>query len=91
MNFFTTVGKLVALILAYHCFESLSVGDWRKLMLYNGLIAMLGPIFISLFLIESPRFLLAMGKFDKAFTNLNKMGRINNGKNYKEITWEEKE
>ena len=70
MNFFTSVGKLVALILAYFCFTDMKSGDWRLLMLYNGIIAILGPIFIGIFFIESPRYLIAIGKYDEGLNNL---------------------
>jgi hypothetical protein len=46
MNFFTSVGKLVAIFLAYICLHDLKSGNWRLLMILNGLLALFGPIFI---------------------------------------------
>ena len=90
MNFFTSVGKLVALFMAYICFNDMKSGNWRLLMLYNGIIAILGPIFIGALFIESPRYLIALGKFDEGFKNLNQMGIINKGPTF-EITLEERQ
>ena len=70
MNFFTSVGKLVALVLAYFCLEDMTSGNWRLLMLLNGVIALFGPIMIAIFFLESPRYLIAKGNFDVSFDPL---------------------
>ena len=83
MNFFTSVGKVFAFVLAYICLEDTSKGNWRMLMMLNGIVSVLGPICIYFFFFESPRFLIASAQFREGFEVMNKMGFINKGTNYK--------
>jgi hypothetical protein len=91
MNAFTSVGKLVALFLAFFCLEDAKSGDWRLLMLLNGIIALLGPLCISIFFYESPRFLIASAKYDEGFAILNLMGQANKGYLYTNLSQQEME
>ena len=63
MNSFTSIGKIFAFVLAYTCLENASSGNWRLMMLLNGGISILGPLFVYFFFVESPRFLIAIGDF----------------------------
>ena len=82
MNSFTSLGKISAFVLAYMCLESTSGGNWRLMMVINGGISIFGPLFVYLYFVESPRFLLATGDFKKGIENMNTMGTINNGHTY---------
>jgi putative MFS transporter len=63
MNFFTSLGKVFAFVLALICFENTRKGNWRLMMMLNGVVSIMGPFFIYFYVLESPRFLIASNKF----------------------------
>ena len=60
-------------------FKANLYGDqWRTLFLIAFYISLV-PLFITIFvLVESPRYSLYKQDFEKAFANLNFMGKLNN-------------
>ena len=60
-------------------------------MILYGFISILGPFFIYINFLESPRFLLTCGKFRDGFEIMNKMGTINKGALFEPLNLEEKE
>lgn len=74
INFMVSVGKLVAVLLAF-CFleRSLKTGNYQLMIVVSSL-----PMFYvlhqnRLFLLESPRYLVYKDKVDQAIQNLIKM------------------
>ena len=77
LNFFVSVGKLVGCLLAMACLESFTQGNWRLMMVLSGLPSLIVFVSSTLYLYESPRFLMAAGEYDKSFEIINAMIKIN--------------
>jgi len=88
---FWSLGGLLCVLIAYFTLDDLSTGNWRVLI---GLSAVPNlPLFLGslLYMFESPRFLIIVDKIDEAVHNLNKIGEVNNGVEFKPIEEIEKE
>jgi uncharacterized membrane protein len=55
INFFVSVGKLYAFILAYIFLEDFSRGNWRLMMFISSSTSLLVSFLAKVFLYESPR------------------------------------
>ena len=88
---FWTIGGLISVLIATFTITDLSTGNWRVLLGISAVPNL--PLFLGsyLYMYESPRFLIIVGKIDEAINSLNKIGQLNNGNNYKDINDFEKE
>ena len=59
INFFVSLGKIYAFILAYICLEDFHSGHWRLMMILSSFSALLVAILTIMFMLESPRFMMA--------------------------------
>lgn len=77
INFFVSVGKIYAFLMAYLCLEEFDRGDWRLMMFMSSFTSLLVGILSKLYLMESPRYLLASNGVDEAMSITDKMIEIN--------------
>lgn len=84
------VGNCAAGGLAWWLIPTYTVNGWRYLVIATALPSFFSTLYRLVFFIESPRFLIAKGKFAKARKTLSLMARIN-GKNLNDFLPEEKE
>jgi hypothetical protein len=87
MGLLYNLGKLYFVLLCYIFLNDYESGNWRELILFNSL-----PVFLcfagTVFLIsESPRFILAHGRYSEAFSAINSAIQTNEGQHL--ITTEE--
>jgi hypothetical protein len=54
--------------------DSYTKGDWRKVMAISSIPPLIAFIAIWMIMIDSPRLLLATGKFEKGIENLDYIG-----------------
>ena len=80
INFFMTIGKLYACLIASFFLIDLNHGDWKKIMMCSSFTPLLVFFLSALFLDDSARFLCARGNFENAWTIMDKMSLINNNK-----------
>ncbi len=88
---FFVMGMGYAMILAKIFMTDINTANWNSLLFYGALpslVVFLGTLF---FLDESPRFLIAKGKYDAGVIILNRMGYKNRGESFQAITSEERE
>jgi sugar phosphate permease len=62
INFFVSVGKIYAFLLAYLFLEDFSKGHWRMMMCVSSCTSLIVGILALIFLMESPRYLMASGQ-----------------------------
>lgn len=55
INFFVSIGKLYAFILAFVFLEDFSRGNWRMMMFISSLTSLMVSLLAKFFLYESPR------------------------------------
>lgn len=67
LNFFVSIGKLFGCILAMICLDSFTSGNWKLMMVLSSFSSLIVFISSSIYLLESPRFLLAVGKIEEGF------------------------
>ena len=80
INFFMTIGKLYACLIASFFLIDLNTGDWKKIMMCSSLTPLLVFFLSAIFLDDSARFLCARGKFENAWKIMDKMSLINTDK-----------
>lgn len=61
INFFVSVGKIYAFVLAYICLDNFTQGHWRLMMCLSSITSLIVGVCAHLYLKESPRYLLASG------------------------------
>ena len=61
VNFFVTIGKMYAFLLAYVFLDGFNSGNWRMMMIISSLTSLFVFIASKYLLLESPRFLIANG------------------------------
>ena len=66
LNSFVGIGKMYGVLLAYIILDNIKTGDWRSLMMISSLSCFLVFIGSLLFILESPRFLIASSRFEEA-------------------------
>lgn len=76
-NFCVSVGKIWGIFLAYLTFNNFNEGNWRFMMALCALTPLLVVIGMYFFVKESPRFLLSIGKYHKAFDVIDHIGYVN--------------
>ncbi|CAD8103528.1 unnamed protein product [Paramecium primaurelia] len=62
INFFVSVGKIYAFLLAFLCLENFNQGHWRLMMSLSSTTSLIVGILAWIFLMESPRYLMASGQ-----------------------------
>lgn len=61
INFFVSVGKIYAFLLAYLFLEDFNKGHWKLMMCVSSFTTLIVGILALCFLMESPRYLMASG------------------------------
>ncbi|EGR32712.1 major facilitator superfamily protein, putative [Ichthyophthirius multifiliis] len=84
------IGQLYGQFVSYFTLENLSHGNWRLLIIFTGLPGLVAWLLGVFFLDESGRYALMDGKYEQAFTIINKINRIN-GNRMGELTEEQKQ
>ena len=77
INFFVSLGKIYAFILAYICLEDFHSGHWRLMMILSSFSALLVAILTILFMLESPRFMMASNQIDEGLNIVEEIIHIN--------------
>jgi len=85
-----TVGELMGWVVAYFTLSSYATGDWRILLMWVTIPALVSFVAGLFLLDESPRFLL-FDDFEKGVELLNKMYKTNHNNEEKNMTQEEKD
>jgi hypothetical protein len=62
----------------YNIDESFTEGDFKKVFFFLSISPFMAFFLVALFFIESPRLCLAAKKSEKAFKNIDKIGKRNN-------------
>lgn len=76
-NFCVSLGKVWGIFLAYLTFENLNQGNWRLMMCLCSITPLLVVLGIFFFVKESPRFLLSIKNYNKAFDVIDNIGAVN--------------
>lgn len=74
---FYPLGETLAVILAFLTLTNLKSGNWRILLGFSSIPALISFLFCWLYVDESARFELQTGVYDNAFNTINKIARIN--------------
>lgn len=61
INFFVSVGKIYAFLLAFLCLEDFSKGHWKLMMCISSSTSLIVGVLAWCCLMESPRYLMASG------------------------------
>lgn len=77
INFFVSIGKIYAFLLAYLCLENFNSGHWRLMMCLSSITSLLVGIFSFFFLMESPRYMVAKGEVVEGLNILERMIEMN--------------
>lgn len=77
VGIFFWVGGLLVILASMILMPNLDSDNWRKVLAFATVPAVIAVIFQSLFVDESPRFLAISGKFDEAIDILNKIAVYN--------------
>ena len=91
VNFFFSLGKFYAVIVAKFCLDSLTSGNWRAMLIWCSLPSLLVWLGTWLYVKESPRFLIAVERIDEGVQVLNEMAAINNPYSPQRVTQTETE
>lgn len=83
LNFFTSFGRIIALICSIYLLEGEHADDWRRFMLYTVPFTLLAPILVAILTHESPRYLLTCQENERAFDVIEHM-QITNQSNHNE-------
>jgi putative MFS transporter len=89
--FCVSIGKVWGILLAYMVLNDFDYGNWRALMVLCYLSSLIVVFGVYTYVLESPRFLLSIHRFEEAFEVINKIGYINKADGYKELTDNEKD
>jgi putative MFS transporter len=79
INCLFSVGQLISSVIAYFCLNSLSVGNWRLLLLISSFPPVLVFFGSYFWFKESPRFVMLKGDIEQGIQILNYIGKINKG------------
>ena len=74
---FYPIGEILAVILAMISLNNLQSGNWRILLGFSSVPALISLIFCYYFVDESARFELQNGKYEEGFRTINKIAEIN--------------
>jgi len=90
LNFFYTIGKLYAILIAVFCLDDLTSGNWRAMLILSSVPSLIVGLGTFFYLHESPRFLVAVGEIDEGARVLNYISRKNRRSQHEIIFREEK-
>ena len=80
---FYPIGETLAVVLAMMTLTNLQSGNWRILLGFSSIPAIISYLFCYYYIDESARFELQVGNYENAFKTINKIARINkNTSNY---------
>mmetsp|Transcript_14356 Transcript_14356/g.12177 ORF Transcript_14356/g.12177 Transcript_14356/m.12177 type:complete len:109 (-) Transcript_14356:236-562(-) len=77
LNFFFSVGKFYAVLVAKLCLDNLTSGNWRLMLIGCTLPSLIVFIGVLIFMKESPRFLIATGNIKEGAEILNYISERN--------------
>jgi len=77
INFFFSLGKFYAVIVAKFCLDDLTHGNWRAMLIWCSLPSLIVYVGTWIFVKESPRFLIAVGRIEEGVEILNHMAAVN--------------
>ena len=77
MTFCLVLGQLYAAFIGYLLLENLDKGNWRVLLIFCSIPAVLAGLLAYLCLDESPRYLMLVGNYEEAFSICEKISREN--------------
>jgi putative MFS transporter len=86
LNFFISIGKIYGVFLAYFFLKSFTEGDWKSMMIMSSLPNIIVLYGVVNHIQESPRYLIAKGRFEEAFRIINLMIIKNNGEQSQLLT-----
>jgi len=89
INFFFSLGKFFAVIVAKFCLDSLQSGNWRAMLIWCSMPSLFVFLGTWLYVKESPRFLIAVGQIEEGVEVLNYMGRVNMPNNHQVVSRDE--
>lgn len=78
INSMFSIGSLYGVIGAYFCLDSLTSGNWRALLIWCSVPALVVWLGSLKMLKESPRFLIAANRLEESIEVLNYMATVNN-------------
>lgn len=74
---FYPIGEIIAVFLAMLSLNNLHSGNWRVLLGFSAVPALISFVFCCVYVDESARFALQMGNHEDSFRIINKIGKIN--------------
>jgi len=77
INFFFSLGKFFAVVVAKICLDSLNSGNWRAMLIWCSVPSLIVWLGCWFYVKESPRFLIAVGRVDEGVEILNYMSSVN--------------
>lgn len=77
INFFVSIGKIYAFLLAYLCLSNFTSGHWRLMMCLSSLTSLIVGVLSYLLLMESPRYLMAAGDVVEGLNVVEEMIEMN--------------
>lgn len=77
INFFFSLGKFYAVIVAKFCLDNLHSGNWRAMLIWCSLPSLIVWAGTWYFVKESPRFLIAVNRIEEGVEVLNHMAKVN--------------
>ena len=89
INFFFSLGKFYAVIVAKFCLDSLNSGNWKAMLIWCSLPSVIVWIGTWKYVKESPRFLIAANRIEEGVIVLNEMARENNPNNCEVVSQQE--
>jgi MFS family permease len=89
INFFFSLGKFFAVIVAKICLESLNKGNWRAMLIWCSFPSLIVFVGCWFYVKESPRFLIAVGRVDEGVAVLNYMSSVNHPDSYEVVSQDE--
>jgi len=89
INFFFSLGKFFAVIVAKFCLDSLNSGNWRAMLILCSVPSLIVFLGTWLYVKESPRFLIAVGRIEEGVEVLNYMGLVNHPQDHQVVSRDE--
>lgn len=84
-----SIGSLYAVVVAAFCLDSLTSGNWRAMLIWCSLPALIVWFGTLKWVKESPRYLIAINKINEGVEVLNYMAQVNNPTGFRPISSEE--
>lgn len=90
IQLFLSFGMIFGICMGLAILSDLTTGNWRLLIAVCSLPGIFAFVFSILFLEESPRFELVLGKYDSAFKITNKINEMNGRRKFESLSEEQK-